>query len=84
MPSAAARKCYLNVKEPELVGEELEQFVALSDGFSIAHLRELIILAKCFNRPLDEAAKQLRGMRQVRPASDRAPDKAGFGFLEAA
>ena len=57
----------------------LDQYVKRSDGFSIAHLRELIILTMCFKRPLDEAIGRLEKFR-VKPSSDKRPDSKGFGF----
>lgn len=62
MPTAAARRHYLAHKEPDLTAEELDAWVAISDNFSIAHLRELIILVKCFGASLEEAASRLRAM----------------------
>ena len=81
MPSADARRCYLEFKEETLKNdpELLEQFVKRSEGFSVAHLRELIILTMCFHRPLDEAISRLEKFR-VRPSSDKRPDSRGFGF----
>ena len=63
------------MSDPDL----LEQFVERSNGFSIAHLRELIILTMCFKRPLDEAISRLEKFR-VKPSSDKRPDSKGFGF----
>lgn len=51
MPSSAARRAYLSAKEKTLGDGELTSFVRDTDGMSIAHLRELIILTKCFGRP---------------------------------
>lgn len=82
MPSAAARRAYFEAKEPGLT--DLTEFVAKTDGFSIAHMRELLILTQCFKRPLQQALDQLRGMQRKKPASDQAPDRAAFGFVEAA
>lgn len=80
MPSADARRAYLKAKAPELKGKELTEYVEASDGFSIAHLRELIIATKCFGKPLNEAADRLKQMTNAKPSSDRAPDRESFGF----
>lgn len=82
MPSAAARRAYFEAKEPGLA--DLTEFVAKTDGFSIAHMRELLILTQCFKRPLQQALDQLRGMQRKKLSSDKAPDAASFGFVEAA
>lgn len=79
MPSDAARRVYLNAKEPSLIGADLDKWVHHTKGFSVAHLRELIILVRCFDRPLEVAIKRLEGMR-VRVSSENAPDRPSFGI----
>lgn len=74
MPSAAARKAYLGAKEPSLSEAELEQWVKSSDGFSIAHLRELIVLCRCYEKPFDAAVRRLQEMREGKPNSGQADD----------
>lgn len=80
MPSAAARRLYLITKEPGLEPAELDAWVARSDGFSIAHLKELIIAVKCFGQPLDEVVERLEAMHERRPRSEDA-SRMGAGFL---
>ena len=80
MPTAAARRVYLLAKEPSLLGEELDQWVGRTEGFSIAHLRELIVLVRCFDRPLDAAVARLEKMRVTPPDSERSPDRMPTGF----
>jgi SpoVK/Ycf46/Vps4 family AAA+-type ATPase len=81
MPTPAARRVYLRAKEPSLTDIELERWVKDTEGFSVAHLRELIILVRCFERPLEKAIERLEGMRMRRPDSDRAPDRPQFGIV---
>jgi hypothetical protein len=81
MPSAAARRVYLQNKEPSLCGDELDLWVHQSDGFSIAHLREMVILVRCFGRPLGDAVRRLEAMRVRKPSSDDAPDRQPFGIM---
>jgi hypothetical protein len=80
MPSAAARRLYLGTKEPSLKGDDLDIWVAKSDGFSIAHLKEMIIAVRCFGQPLQEVVERLEEMQERQPASDKAPDRMPFGF----
>jgi SpoVK/Ycf46/Vps4 family AAA+-type ATPase len=80
MPTSAARRTYLSAKEPGLEADELARWVAATDGFSVAHLRELIILVKCFGKPLHEAIKRLEKMRVRKPSSEEAPDRPAFGI----
>lgn len=79
MPSAEARKTFLEHKEPTYNDIELAQLVKMSDGFSIAHLRELIILTRCFNMSITQACDRLAAFR-TKPSSDSTPDKPAFGF----
>lgn len=79
MPSAAARRVYLSAKEPSLSSRELDRWVQDTEGFSVAHLRELVILVKCFDRSLDSAISRLESMR-IKPSSDQAPDRPKFGI----
>jgi hypothetical protein len=78
MPADSARRAYLHAK----IGDDpvLDEMVEQSDGFSIAHLRELVILTQCFGHPVGSALQRLRKTINGKPSSDRAPDAPGFGF----
>lgn len=65
MPGAAARYTYLKLKEPSLTPIELENWVKVSDGLSIAHLKEMILAVKCFGQSPEAAVKRLRAMGKV-------------------
>jgi hypothetical protein len=80
MPSADARRQYLTFKEPLLSGVEIAEMVLATEGLSIAHLREMIILTQCFGRSIHDAAKRLTASRRRTPSSDRAPDGVTLGF----
>lgn len=80
MPSKEARAAYFDAKVDDLGNEELERFVAASEGYSVAHMREMIILTRCFEVPLDEAKKRLDKTRNVKPSSTQRPDGTAFGF----
>lgn len=81
MPTAEARAVYLKAKEPSLTKKQVEEYVRVSDGFSIAHLRELIILTRVFKRNLTWAAKKLRAMIDSDPSSAREGN-GSVGFTE--
>jgi hypothetical protein len=81
MPSPAGRLTYLRAKLPAASAALLNEYVALSEGFSIAHLRELIILTHCFGAPLEEAVARLNHMRFSSPHSEKPPGSPGFGFV---
>jgi hypothetical protein len=70
MPSPEARKMYLSSKEPGLDDVTLARWVGKTDGYSIAHLREVIIATRCFEQSEDEVFKRLDEMRSESPASD--------------
>lgn len=83
MPSAAARRAYLAAKEPSLSGDELSEWVRRSDGFSIAHLREMIVLCRCYGKSLTEAVERLEEMREGPPSEGGLGRPVGFGMHSA-
>lgn len=80
MPSRAARKHYLVTKEPSLIGDELERWLDLSNEFSVAHLREMILANRCLTQPIEEVCDRLRnGMKKPPKSKAMAEDnKVGF------
>lgn len=82
MPTELARKKYLEVKLPEISEEELNSYILGSDGYSIAYLRELIVLTQCFKLPTKEAFDRLDFMRSNLPDSNKGSDKGDFGFTQ--
>jgi hypothetical protein len=79
MPSAAARGIYLSHKEPSLTVAEVAKYVLLSEGFSLAHLREFIISTRVFKCDVDWAAQKLRAMMNVQ-LSSKTDESREFGF----
>ena len=75
MPSPAARKLYI---ESRGVPGDVRRWVDLTEGFSLAHIKELIIGVCCFEGDLDAEADRLRGMSK-KPKSDAADAPVGFG-----
>jgi len=82
MPTANAREFYLVNKNPRLDSEphEMKEWVDLSEGFSVAHLKELIISVECFNKTPAAAVKRLRGMMEATPDDFHNSDKRRAGF----
>lgn len=80
MPSVAARRAYLKAKEPSLTDKEMAAYLKASEGYSVAHLRELLVLTRCFGRSLEDAAKRLDGMRTKAPTSERDYSARAVGF----
>ena len=79
MPTDAARRKYLEVKMPEATNEMLDKFTKGSKGYSIAYLRELIVLTQCFKLSLEDALLRLDTMRKYMPDSSK-DGKGSFGF----
>lgn len=75
MPNPAARLLYLASRRIE--GEDLDKWVELSEGFSIAHLKELIVGVKIFKDKLEDVVARLRSMSKV--VSSEKKGKVGFG-----
>lgn len=81
MPNPAARKLYLTSKVTRLIGtDELEQWVSLTDKFSIAHIKELIVSVEVFEVPLREAVERLKTMMEYSPKSEDGLDRRSVGF----
>ncbi len=79
-PTIYARRAYFSIKEPELQGAELEHWLKLSDGFSIAHLREMILACRCLRRPIEEVCAHLRrGLERPPVSKDFDKKEVGFG-----
>lgn len=84
MPSADARRVYFRAKEPSLDEVTLARWVERTDGYSIAHLREVIIAIKCFGQGESEVFARLDEMRQQKIESDgMGGRKRDVGFMAA-
>jgi SpoVK/Ycf46/Vps4 family AAA+-type ATPase len=78
MPNADARRLYLKSRDTKLNDEQIEKWVKDTDGFSIAHLKELIVGVCLFGKPVEEEVKRLRTMMRRQPSS--TDGKTGMGF----
>ena len=79
MPNEESRRIYLREKEPSLTEEELEEWTSRTEGYSVAHLKELIIAVKCLDHNLGDVIERLDDMRERQPTSDSF-DGNSFGF----
>lgn len=87
MPSADARRVYFKAKEPSLDDATLDRWVERSEGYSIAHLREIIIATRCFEQPDDKVFDRLDAMRNETIKSDGVGGvrrQVGFGLVQGA
>lgn len=74
MPNAEARRLFLSKKARNLKDNpaELDKWVKGTEGFSIAHLKELIISVEIFEADVEYAIKRLRKMIDTSPKSTDA------------
>lgn len=89
MPSASAREIYFKAKEPSLTSETLQRWVERTEGYSVAHLREVCIATQCFLQQEDHVFERLDKMRRVIQLDESGNDErrqAGFlhGVLDQA
>lgn len=84
MLSAEARALYLAYKNPRLNENksELKKWVDATKGFSIAHLKELIVSVEVFNVSFKESIDRLAGMRQAQLESDDGMDHHPVDFYK--
>lgn len=86
MPSAEARQLYLETKNQRLRDpsnrEELIAWVELTEDFSIAHLKELIISVEVFEVSVEDAVRRLRTMMNRSPSSEDSDTKRNVGFVQ--
>lgn len=62
LPSAAARRSYLAQKEQGMPAERVEQLVAATEKYTIAHLKELILLLEVYEMPLERALERMKSL----------------------
>lgn len=80
MPTPEARRAYLIAKELDWKVKDLDYLVNNSVDYSIAHMRELLILVKCLGYSPQEAIARISSMKFNTPDSGNAPNKKKVGF----
>jgi hypothetical protein len=73
MPNELSREKYLrHITKNEAMDESmLRRWVKETDGFSVAHLRELVVAVFCLKQPFDDVIERLSKMQyQVRPLNE--------------
>lgn len=83
MPSTEARQMYLETKNPRLKGsDELKDWVELTEGFSIAALKEVVVAVECLDRTLEEVTDRIKKIMERRPSSEDVtnPNRPSLGF----
>jgi hypothetical protein len=59
---------------------ELERWTKLSRGFSVAHMREMIISVCCLGQELEDVVGRLEKMHERKPTSESDPDGPRIGI----
>lgn len=80
MPEERLRREYLKSKEPDLTPDELEFWVTKTEGYSIAHLKELIIAVKCLGQDIDDVLNRLDRFAPAPKSGDAESTNDNFGF----
>lgn len=78
MPHEEARKAYFAAKAPEVPELTRARWVKETEGWSIAHLRELIVATQALGDGDDDTINRLNEMREFL-TSDTPPDFNGAG-----
>ena len=82
MPTAKARTAYIRHKVASLTTEELYEWVQASAGYSIAHMKEMILSILCYGKTLTETCARLNKQRQrVFKNSDLESEAKGSGGI---
>lgn len=83
MPSTEARKVYFEIKNPRLQEnpDELDKWVRNSRGFSVAHLKEMILAVEALGEDFDTAVARLKKMMTIKLHSDNEEERK-MGFID--
>lgn len=82
MPSEAARYMYFKSRNLPLEDKVIRHWAAKTDGFSLAHLKEIIVSCMCYGLTLEAVIRRLEAMR-VKPSSKGSSRQVGFGTSHA-
>jgi len=65
MPSDSSRRIYLQHKHPTLPQKTLDVWVNQTQGFSFAHLKEVIVAVECLGQKFDDVIERLTEMMKL-------------------
>ena len=82
MPSEEARAVYLTNVSKQLADDssKLKEWVKVTKGYSIAHLKELLVSVEVFEIPLATTVKRLNKMIDIHVSSENDEKRSHFGF----
>jgi predicted AAA+ superfamily ATPase len=81
MPSSEIREAYIKNKltEDDLKSINLEEWVELTDGMSLSHLKELVISVVVMGKDFKESLDTLNSMSEKPKVTSKKKSKLGFG-----
>lgn len=84
MPNDKAREQYLRhvLKDEDITDETIPTWVADTENFSVAHLKELAVGVFCLKQPYDSVLGRLKKMQVAPKALPEFNKQGGFGFGE--
>ncbi|WP_266032698.1 AAA family ATPase [Brucella intermedia] len=72
LPTAVARDAFLKAKEPNMTDERRKAIVDKTEGYSIAHLKELLLMTEVYEVDLEAADARIRAIMQRKLLPDQA------------
>ena len=85
MPNEKAREKYLQhiTRHEAMTPKSLREWVRATEGFSVAHLRELVVAVFCLKQPFDEVLERLSRMQyQPKPLKEFNRTQPGFATAQ--
>jgi SpoVK/Ycf46/Vps4 family AAA+-type ATPase len=81
LPNTEVRTAYIENKlsEEDLKKINIEMWVKESDGFSLAHMRELVISVITMDNSFEDTIARLKGMKVKPKIKSNIPNSIGFG-----
>lgn len=83
LPSADVRKFYIEnkLKKEDLAKISVDEWVKLTEGFTLDHLKELILMTFVLENPFEESLAQIKEMlknNRIKPVSIKKGESVGF------
>ena len=80
MPNAKVRESYFRSKltQEDLEKIKISEWIKATEGFSMAHLRELVIAVVALGNTFEDTLARLNGLK-VKPKIKSKSKKIGFG-----
>lgn len=83
MPSLQMRRAFLSAKLQFETPEAVDSMAEKSHGFSVDHLKDLIVSVYCLDLSLEEAIKNIQGMAGIRAdKEDNSRDWTSFSLAD--